>query len=216
MIFTNEHLEHFSGVGFESTLMLDSNPSEHFIKTRIVQAKMKKVIRIPQGRIQIPFSENSDWWRWFEFQFQNVQTKEFEDRDSNLDFSKVCSNGWIRISIQEIQIPSEERSETKGHRFESLKFGFESLMKNKWRDWSWIQITYTTIRIPGFRVMKNKSKRFESSSYGFESYIQKWSWRSDRRIRIFELWIRIPLWRKIQILQKRFESLTQWFESLFL
>ena len=58
--------------------------------------------------------------------------------NSNLDSTKVCSNRWIRIYIQEIQIPCEERSEAEGHRFESLKFGFESLkfgfeslMKNK-------------------------------------------------------------------------------------
>ena len=67
-----------------------------------------------------------------------MKAKEFEDidwnpygEDSNPDFNKVCLDGWIRISIQEIQIPGEERSETKGHRFESLNYGFESLMKNK-------------------------------------------------------------------------------------
>ena len=65
-----------------------------------------------------------------------MQAKESEDNnlnpyreDSNPDSSKVCLDGWIRISIQVIQISSEERSETEGH--ESLKFGFESLMKNK-------------------------------------------------------------------------------------
>ena len=152
--------------------MLDSYPLEHFIKTGTVQAKIKKVIRIPQGRIWIPFPKSSNWWRWFEsfkggFEswFQNVQTKESKDsdsnpygNDSNLDSNKVCSNRWIRISIQEIRIPNEEKSETKGHRFESLNFGFEFLVKNKLRDWSWILISYTAIRIPQSGVIKNKSK----------------------------------------------------------
>ena len=61
--------------------------------------------------------------------------------------------------------PKWERNETQGHRFESLNYGFESLMKNKWRDWSWIRITYTTIQILGFGVRKNKSKRFESLDF---------------------------------------------------
>ena len=107
-----------------------------------------------------------------------MQAEKSEDSDSNTygedlnpDFNKVCLDGWIRISIQEIQILGEERSETEGHRFESLKFGFESLMKNKWRDWSWIRITYRTIRIPEFWVMKNKWERFESLSYDFESHL---------------------------------------------
>ena len=165
--------------------MLDSNLLEHFIKIETVQVKMKKVIRIPQGRIRIPFPESSDWWRWFEslkrgFEswFQNMQTKESEyndsnpyGEDSNLDFGKICSDGWIWISIQAIRIPSEERSETEVHGFESLKFGLESLMKNKWRDWSLIWIPYIAIWILRFGVMKNKSKWFESSSYGFESYL---------------------------------------------
>ena len=67
-----------------------------------------------------------------------MQAEEYENSDSNPygedlnpNSSKVFSNEWIRISIQEIQIPGEERSETKGHRFESLNYGFESLMKNK-------------------------------------------------------------------------------------
>ena len=51
--------------------------------------------------------------------------------DSNLDSSEGCSDGWIRISIQVIRIPGEEKNETEGHRFESLNEGFESLMKNK-------------------------------------------------------------------------------------
>ena len=178
---------------------------------------MKKVIRIPQGRIQIPFSENSDWWRWFEFQFQNVQTKEFEDsdsspykEDSNPNSSKVCSDGWIRISIQEIRISGEERSETKGHRFEFLNKEFESLMKNKWRDWSWIRITYIVIQILEFWVIKNKSKRFESLIQN-----EAEGWKPDWRIQIFELWIWIPHWRKIWILQRWFESFTHRFESPF-
>ena len=137
-----------------------------------------------------------------------MQAEEFEDNnlnpygeDSNLDSSKVCLDGWIRISIQAIRILGEEKSETEGHKFKSL-------MKNKWKDWSWIRITCTTIQISEFEVMKNKSKRFESSSYGFESLIQNKAegWRLDWRIRIFELWIQIPPWCKIQILQRRFES----------
>ena len=51
--------------------------------------------------------------------------------DSNLDSSKVCLDRWIRFSIQAIRIPAEEKGETEGHKFESPKFGFESLMKNK-------------------------------------------------------------------------------------
>ena len=53
-----------------------------------------------------------------------MQAEEFEDndlnpygKDSNLDSSKVCSNGWIRICIEANRILSEERSETEGHRF---------------------------------------------------------------------------------------------------
>ena len=149
---------------------------------------MKKTIRIS-------FPESSNRRRWFEslkwgfkFRFQNVQAKESEDsdsnpygEDSNFDSSEVCLNGWIRISIQAIRIPCEEKSETEGHIFESLNKRFESLMKNKWRDWRWIRIIYTTIRIPGFQVMKNKSKWFEFSSYGFESLIQNEAegWRLD-------------------------------------
>ena len=77
--------------------------------------------------------------------------------DSNPNSSEGCSDGWIRISIQVIGIPSEEKSETEGHIFESLNERFKSLIKNKWKDWSWIRITVWLIR-----VMKNKSKRFES------------------------------------------------------
>ena len=72
-----------------------------------------------------------------------MQVEESEDNDSNpyredsnLDSNEVYSDGWIWISIQAIRIPSEERSEIEGHKFESLNKGFESLMKNKWRDWS--------------------------------------------------------------------------------
>ena len=166
---------------------------------------MKKVIWIPQKRIRISFLESSDWRQWlesleggFKSQFQNVQAEESEDNDSNPygedlspDSSKVCLDGWIRISIKAIQILDEERSENEGYRYESLRLEFESLMKNKWRDWNWIRITYTTIRIPGFGVMKNKSKRFESSSYGFESHLQKWSWRlkvrqKDSNLRVMD------------------------------
>ena len=67
-----------------------------------------------------------------------MQAEEFEDNDSNPYgeysnpySSEVCSNGWIRISIQAIRISGEEKSETKGHKFESLNKGFEYLMKNK-------------------------------------------------------------------------------------
>ena len=38
----------------------NSNPSKQSIKTEVVQAKMKKVIRILQKRIQIPFPKSSD------------------------------------------------------------------------------------------------------------------------------------------------------------
>ena len=146
---------------------------------------MKKAIRISQKRIRIPFPKSLDWKRWFESlkrgfesRFQNVQAKESEDsdsnpyeEDSNPNSSKVCSDGWIWISIQAIRIPSEERSETEGHRFKSLNKGFKSLMKNKCRDWSLIQIPYTVIWIPASGVMNNKSKWFESSSYEFESHL---------------------------------------------
>ena len=67
-----------------------------------------------------------------------MQAEEFEDNDSNpyredsnLDSNEGCLDGWIRISIEAIRIPGEEKSETEGHRFESLNKGFESLMKNK-------------------------------------------------------------------------------------
>ena len=60
-----------------------------------------------------------------------MQAEESEDsdlnpygEDLNLDSSKGCSNESIRITIQAIRIPGEEKSETEGHRFESL-------MKNK-------------------------------------------------------------------------------------
>ena len=107
----------------------DSNPLWEDSNPISKKFKLKKVIRILQKRIQS--------------QFQNVQTKESEDNDSNLygedsnpDSSKVCSDGWIRISIQDIRILGEEKNETEGQKFKSLKFGFEFLMKNKWRDWS--------------------------------------------------------------------------------
>ena len=52
-----------------------------------------------------------------------MQVENTEDSDSNpygedlnLDSSKICSDGWIQISIQVIQILGEERSETKGHK----------------------------------------------------------------------------------------------------
>ena len=150
MIFTNEHLEQFSGVQIRIPKVLDSNPLEHFIKIGAVQAKIKKVIRIPQRRIRIPFLESSDWRMCFEslkkgfkFWFQNVQVEEFEDsdsnpygEDSNPNSSEVCLDGWIWIFIQAIWITGEKRSETEGHWFKSLNYGFKSLMKNKWRDWN--------------------------------------------------------------------------------
>ena len=212
--------------------VLDSNSLKHFIKTDTVQEKMKKVIRIPQRRIRIPFLENLDWKRWFEslkgvfeYRFQNVQAEESEDSDSNpywedlnLDSSKVFSNKWIWISIQAIQILGEERSETEGHRFESLNYEFESLMKNKWRDWSWIRITYTMIRILGFGVMKNKSKWFKSSSYGFESHIQKWSWRLKVRQKDsnFQVIDSNPSLAQNSNFTKAIRIRTQRFESPFL
>ena len=67
-----------------------------------------------------------------------MQVEESEDsdlnpygEDLNLDSSKGCSNEWIRITIQAIRIPGEERSETEGHKFKFLNKRSKSLMKNK-------------------------------------------------------------------------------------
>ena len=79
----------------------DSNPSREDSNPNSKEFKLIKVIRIPQRS-------------------QNVQTKESEDNasnpygeDSNPDSSKVCSDEWIQIFIQEIRIPGEKKMELK-------------------------------------------------------------------------------------------------------
>ena len=194
--------------------------------TRIHQSNPSKLKFKQKWRKRFEFLKGG-----FESHFQRVQTEEDDSNSSNEDSNPDSRKCKLKSLMATIRIPIsvraaqtngfespskrfesqvKKKSETEGHKFKSLNKGFESLMKNIWRDWSWIQITYTTIRIPEFWVIKNKSKRFESLIQN-----EAEGWKPDWRIQIFELWIWIPHWRKIWILQRWFESSTHRFESLF-
>ena len=75
------------------------------------------------------FSKRSEW-------LLNERDSNPYSTYSNLNSNKGCLDGLIWISIQEIRILGQERSEVENQGFESPTQRFESLMKNKWRDWS--------------------------------------------------------------------------------
>ena len=83
------------------------------------------------------------------------------------------TNGRIRIPYTAIQIPISGVLINKARRFESSRYGFESLDKNK------------------SRRLKVRRERFESSSYGFESLLAQNS-NLTQAIRIPYTAIRIP------------------------
>ena len=94
--------------------------------------------------------------------------------------------------IQEIRILGEEISEIESHGFESHTQRFESLIKNKWRDWS-----------------------MDLNHLHRDSNPWIWSYEEQGKvIRIFELWIWIPSQIEAEGQTERFESLSYKFESL--
>ena len=127
----------------------------------------------------------------FEFGFQKGSKWLLDERDLNPysmnlnpNSNKVCLDGLIRISIQVIWIPDEERSEVESE--------VDSNSNPSWRTSeeieAWIRIPYTTIQIPKSRIMKNKSMWFESSSYGSNPF-PNWSWRLNVRQSDSNLWV---------------------------
>ena len=118
-------------------------------------------------------------FNWFESGFSKRFEWLLDERDSNpystdsnLNSSKLCFDGLIRISSKRLE--SLVKKEVKLKATDSYHIHRD--LNPSWRTneeiEEQIRIPYIAIRIHEYEVMKDKERRFESSSYGFESLLK--------------------------------------------